>query len=450
MRTILVAEDNSSIREGISLALEEKGHRVFKASRGEEALRIAKEKDFDLLIADLRMPGLNGLELLKAVKEISPRTYVVVITAFGSVDTAVEAMKLGAYDYLQKPFPVEQVELLVERMEKEQRLAEESEYLKGEMKSHYKFNSLIGESSKMRKVYQTIVKVAQTRSVVLIRGESGTGKELVAGAIHYQSSRKDKPLIKVSCAALPETLLESELFGHEKGSFTGAHTRRRGRFELADGGSLFLDEIGEMSPSAQVKLLRVLQDGCFERVGGTESIKVDVRLITATNRDLEKAIREGRFREDLYYRLNVVPIYLPPLREGREDISLLAQHFLKHFSTEAGKSIKEIHPQAMAMLKGYSWPGNIRELENAIERAVVLGEGDTLLPQHLALGVASVGEEGKATVKELLGNFEKEKLLKALREANWVQSEAAHILGLPRSSLRYKMKKFNLDKRKEC
>ncbi len=454
MRSILVAEDNVSLSRGLRQGLEKSGHSVLTAYNGEEALGKVKKNDIDILIADLKMPKMDGLTLLKAVKEINPRVYVVIMTAFGEVETAVAAIKAGAYDYITKPFSLDEIELLVKKIEDHQRLIEEREYLREEAKPKYNFRSLVGSTAKMREIYELIRKVAKSNSSVLIRGDSGTGKELVAMAIHSESPRRDKPLIKVACGALPESLLESELFGHEKGAFTGAVARRRGRFELADKGTLFLDEIGDISLSTQVKLLRVLQESEFERVGGMKTIKVDVRLIASTNRNLERAVQEGRFREDLYYRLNVVPIYLPPLRERKQDIPLLANYFLQKFNQETDKKITNFHPKVIEVMINYDWPGNIRELENAVERAVVLGEGKVILPEHLPFGVSAkarkkmvVPKDG-ATVKDMLEDLERQELINALEKSDWKQARAAKLLGLSRSSLRYKMKKFKCNWRR--
>ena len=454
MRTILIAEDNASLCRGLRQGLEKSGHSVVTAYNGKEALERIKKNDIDILIADLKMPKMDGLTLLKAVKEINPQIYVVIITAFGEVETAVTAIKAGAYDYITKPVSIDEIELVVKKIEDQQRLIEEREYLREEAEPKYDFQSLVGSTPRMREIYELIKKVAKSNSSVLIRGASGTGKELVAMAIHSESLRRDKPLIKVACGALSESLLESELFGHEKGAFTGAVARRRGRFELADKGTLFLDEIGDISLSTQVKLLRVLQENEFERVGGMRTIKVDVRLIVSTNRNLERAIQEGSFREDLYYRLNVVPIYLPSLRERKQDIPLLANYFLRKFNRETDKKTTGFHPEAVKVMTNYDWPGNIRELENAVERAVVLGESKIILSEHLPFGISTevrkkmVVPKNGATVKDMLEDLERQELIKALEKSDWKQARAAKLLGLSRSSLRYKMKKFKCNWRR--
>ena len=453
MKTILVAEDDQTIREGLRQVSEEAGYEVLVAANGTEALELAAQHEVDILFTDLKMPRMDGLQLLRAIKKAHPDVYVVMVTAFGTVETAVAAMKEGAFDYITKPFSIDQVEMVLERIEERDRLVAESELFKDEVKSRYNIRKIVGGSPEMKAVLETVKKVAPSRSAVLIRGESGSGKELLAAAIHYQSPRNDRPFIKVSCAALSPTLLESELFGHEKGAFTSAQTRRRGRFELADRGSLFLDEVGDMGMSTQVKLLRVLQEQAFERVGGTDTLNVDVRIIAATNRDLEGAIRAGTFREELYYRLNVLPISVPPLRDRSGDVPLLAQYFLEKHARESGKNIEGFGPGAMEVLVSYEWPGNVRELENTVERAVVLGQGTRVLVEHLAVGmgktdVQAAGAEVPARagvgIRELLSGEEEKQLVTALEQSGWVLSRAARLLGLNRSSLRYRMKKYGL------
>ncbi len=453
MKTILIAEDDNTIREGLKRVSEEAGYNVLTARNGAEGLDLAAQHEVDIVFTDLKMPRMGGMEFLKAVRQVHPGVYVVMVTAFGTVETAVAAMKQGAFDYITKPFSVDQMEVVLERIEERERLVADSELFRDEMRSRYDYRRIIGNSPELLDILKTVSKVAESRSAVLIRGESGTGKELLAAAIHYQSPRKERPFIKVSCAALPEALLESELFGHEKGAFTNAESRRRGRFELADRGSIFLDEVGDMSLATQVKLLRVLQEQAFERVGGTDTIEVDIRIIAATNSDLEQSIREGTFREDLYYRLNVVPLRIPPLRERREDIPLLARHFLEKHTREAGKNIRDFAPGAMPVLMGYDWPGNVRELENTIERAVVLGQGPVIVTEHLAVGEpasrerAEVGATvaGEIGIREVLSDEEERRLVSALEQSGWILSRAARLLGLNRSSLRYRMKKFGLE-----
>jgi len=381
---ILVVDDEPLIRDLLRDILKEEGYEVSIAKEGLSALKKIKKEEVDLVITDVKMPGLDGIKLLKEIKKVSPSTLVIVITAYGTIENAVEAMKEGAYDYITKPITPEQLKLVLQKISQHKNLLRENRYLRAEVNQRYNFEELVGESPGMKEVYSMIDKVAKTKATVLIQGESGTGKELVARAIHYRGPRRDKPFIKLNCAALPEDLLESELFGHEKGAFTGAFSRREGRFELADRGTLLLDEISETSPSFQVKLLRVLQEGEFERVGGTKTLKVDVRIITTTNRDLEKLVKEGKFRDDLYYRLNVLPVHLPPLRERKEDIPLLALHFLEKYSRHNGLKLKSISRECLQMLKEYHWPGNVRELENVIERMVVMNEKEIILPQDFA------------------------------------------------------------------
>ncbi|MBI1925501.1 sigma-54-dependent Fis family transcriptional regulator, partial [Candidatus Poribacteria bacterium] len=455
MSSILIADDHKSTCEGLALALEAKGHSVQIVLDGASAIEVVKGHFFDLLLVDIRMPKRNGIEVLEAVKAISPETIVIMMTAYGTIDVAVEAMQKGAVDFITKPYTLEQIELKVERALQQRRLRMENQYLREELEFRYNLDKVIGESPQMQAVYRAVQAVAPTHSTVLILGESGTGKELIARAIHQYSQRKEQPFIKVNCAALAEGVLESELFGHEKGAFTHAVQQKPGRFELANGGTLFLDEIGDIPLSTQVKLLRVLQEQEFERVGGTKTIRVDVRLITATNHNLLSLIREEKFREDLYYRLNVVPIEIPPLRERREDIPLLVAHFLHKSNVETGKKIHEIHPEAMKLLSTYSWPGNVRELENAIERAIVLAQGNVLTPENLSLGLQSPQQswDGRsipipsvegATLTEMVEGFEKQLLWDAYLKAKKVKAEASKLLGIERSTFRYKFDKYKL------
>ncbi|HZU51846.1 MAG TPA: sigma-54 dependent transcriptional regulator, partial [Sphingomicrobium sp.] len=370
----MIIDDEPLIRLSMTDALKAVGYEVRAAATGHEGMELLTTKTFDIVISDLRLPGTDGLELLQVCKQRSPRTEVIMITAHGSVEAAVEAMKHGAYDFITKPFSMDELLLIVDRVSKVLALREENLQLREELEGKFNFEGILGKSARMREVLETVRMVAATDSTVLIVGESGTGKELIANAIHRNSPRRDQALVKISCAALPETLLEAELFGHEKGAFTGALRQRRGRFEMAHKGTLFLDEIGEISPVVQVKLLRVLQERQFERVGGNETIEVDVRLVCATQKDLKKEVQQGRFREDLYYRLNVVPITLPPLRERRDDLMIIADHMLKARSERLNKPIKGFSQSAQELLLRYSFPGNIRELENLIERAVALSK----------------------------------------------------------------------------
>jgi two-component system, NtrC family, response regulator PilR len=461
MSSILIADDHKSTSEGLSIALEAQGHSTHVVFDGESAIEAVNQHFFDLVIVDIRMPKKNGMEVLDAVKSISPETIVMMMTGYGTIEQAVEAMQKGAVDFIAKPYTLDQIELKIERALEGRRMSMENEYLRREAELRYNFDEIIGESPAMQAVYRTIQTVAPTNSTVLILGESGTGKELVARAIHKNSPRQEKAFIKINCAALAEGVLESELFGHEKGAFTNAVKQKPGRFEIANGGTLFLDEIAEIPPSTQVKLLRVLQEQEFERVGGNRTISVDVRLVAATNRNLSERIAEGKFREDLYYRLNVVPIEMPPLRDRREDIPLLVAHFLLKYNTETGKQVSEIHPEAMELLSTYAWSGNVRELENAIERAVVLASGASLTPENLSLGLQQSPKrhenlntpqmlpiEGES-LTEMVEAFEKRILWNAYLKANRTKAEAAKLLGIERSTFRYKFDKYNLSENDE-
>ncbi len=445
MSRILIADDHKSTREGLALALGGLGHSTHVAFDGEDAIAAVKEFFFDLAMVDIQMPKKTGVEVLAAIAETSPETSVVMMTAFGTIELAVEAMQKGAVDFITKPYTLEQIEIKIEQALGGRRLSKENAYLRREDELRYGFDEIMGESPKMQAVFRRIQTVGSTQSTVLIGGESGTGKELVARAIHQHSTRREKPFVKVNCAALAEGVLESELFGHEKGAFTQAVKMKPGRFEIADGGTLFLDEIGESTPAMQVKLLRVLQEREFERVGGTRSISVDVRLVAATNQNLADRIREGAFREDLYYRLNVVPIDVPPLRERREDIPLLVAHFLLKYNAEIGKKVSSVHPSAMELLTTYSWAGNVRELENAIERAVVLAQGNAITPDDLSLNVQSPEHHVESgTLTERVEAFEKQLLWDAYLKANKVKADAAKLLGIERTTFRYKFEKYEL------
>jgi nitrogen regulation protein NR(I) len=448
---IFVVDDEPGMRSLLKKLLSKEGYSVSVFEKGDEALDSMSAEDYDLAILDIEMPEMNGIELLERIKQKDPALNVVMITAYGSLQSAVEAMRLGAYDYLTKPFQMDEIKLVVEKALERERLISENRELHRELEQQYSFTGIVGKSPCMEEVYELVKRVAATNASVLIQGESGTGKELVARSIHHNSRRQDSPLIILNCAALAEGVLESELFGHEKGAFTGAIRRKAGRFELAHGGTLFLDEIGEIPVATQLKLLRVLQEHEFERVGGEKTIKVDVRIIAATNRDLMAAVREGRFREDLYYRLNVVNITMPPLRERREDIPALAGHFLGKFALETGKRVERIDPKAMEMLVHYDWPGNVRELENIMERAVVLEKGDTITPASLPMPLRVEGDgesikipQGTGSITEVLEDLEKQLIMKALRENGGSQTAAAGALGLKRSTLRYKLEKYGL------
>ena len=454
METILIVDDEKNYLLVLKELLGEEGYEVVTAQSASEALGIFQETELDLVITDMKMPGMSGMALLSVLKEKDLHLPVIMMTAYGTVEKAVEAMKKGAYDYIIKPFDNETLKKTVVKALAMGQVIKENRLLSQELKEKFGPTDLIGNSFPMRQVRELIAKVAGTRATILISGESGTGKEMVARAIHFNSPRKNRPLISVNCSALTETLLESELFGHEKGSFTGAVAQRKGRFELADEGTLFLDEVGEMSPSVQVILLRVLQNREFERVGGNKTIKVDVRVITATNKDLMEEISKGHFREDLYYRLNVVHIEVPPLRERKEDIPLLIRYFLERFSREMNKKeVPALAPEVMSALSAYDWPGNIRELENMLERAVILGSGPLIQLEDFPLAVKKDPDldlsvekiiPPNARLNEVLEIVEKKMILRALAQADYIQSHAAELLGIEKNLLKYKMKKYAL------
>jgi DNA-binding NtrC family response regulator len=452
MSRILVADDHDALRRGLSIALGAAGHDVEEAGNGNAAIEKLHENYFDVVVSDLKMGGSDGLDVLRTTKTLHPSSSVILMTAFGSVSTAVEAMKHGAFDYVQKPFEIEEMEVKVEKALELKRLRHELDYLRHEQQESYDFERIVGGSEPLQRVLSVVKKVAKSNSTVLIRGETGTGKELIAGAIHHNSLRAARNFVKVNCAALQENLLESELFGHEKGAFTGADRQRIGRFEQADGGSLFLDEIGDMSASTQAKILRVLQEHEFERLGGTRTIKVDVRLIAATNRDLPTMVTAGQFREDLYYRLNVVTIDMPPLRERKEDILPLAMWFIRRFGSELKKKLDGLDNEAQKILVRYNWPGNIRELENAIERAALLAEGLMIRSEDLRLGdFSSSGSRESTSVVKIpptgiaLEEIERQALLEALKMSNWVQKDAAELLNISPRVMNYKIKTLNID-----
>ena len=438
---ILVVDDEKLMREYLREQFEQK-YKVDTASNGKEALRMIEEEVYDLVFVDLRLPGMDGIELIRRINELSPGTQTIVITAYGSVESAVEAMKLGAFDYIQKPIQSpEELELKVERAIERGKLLRENLYLRRELKKAVSFN-MVGKSPKMEEVFEKIAAVAKTDVTVLITGETGTGKELVARAIHENSHRKEGMFVAVNCGALPENLLESELFGHEKGAFTGAYKREIGRFELANGGTIFLDEIGELPLHLQVKLLRVLETGEFQRVGSPRTLKTDARVIAATNTDLEKAVEEGRFRKDLYYRLNVVQIKLPPLRERREDIPLLVQHFLEKYGPD-----KEIAPETMKILLSYDWPGNVRELENVIESSCVLCRTNVITPDDLPEYLREKARPRRRLPPDgdmTLAAVEREHIKFVLEQNNWNITRSAEILGIDRVTLYNKIKKYGL------
>jgi two-component system response regulator PilR (NtrC family) len=451
---ILFVDDEKSLREVMSIMLKRAGYEVTEASDGEQAIGQVHKEIYDLVITDLRMPKADGMDVLKAVKSLSPDTVVLVVTAFGTADSAVEAMKQGAYDYLTKPFQVDEVQLIIRNALEKRRLSTENMLLKREIASQSSFAQIVGQSEAMQKVFDVVRKVADSKSNVLICGESGTGKELVARAIHYNSARSPMPFVAVNCSAVPETLLESELFGHMKGSFTGAVANKAGLFEIANGGTIFLDEIGDTTPAIQVKLLRVIQEREFRRVGGNQDIKVDVRVIAATNRDLEKAVADGSFREDLYYRLDVIPIRLPPLRFRAGDIPLLVAHFLEKFAQESGKAAPMLTQEAVHVLLGHEWRGNVRELENLIERVVAFSTGgsvtDTDIRGWLHHAVSPQQSQGVPTdlpeegldLEGLINGIEKDLLMRALERSKWVKKKAARLLRLNTRSFRYRLEKY--------
>jgi Nif-specific regulatory protein len=453
MGRILIADDHDSLRRGLAQALAEAGHEIEEAPNGNAAIERLHEGFFDVVVSDLKMGGSTGLDVLKTAKTLHPSSAVILMTAFGSVSTAVEAMKNGAFDYVQKPFEVEEMEIKVQKALEMRRMQHQIDYLRHAQGDIYDFDRIIGSSGALEKVLGIVRKVAKANTTVLVRGETGTGKELIAGAIHHNSHRAARNFIKVNCAALQENLLESELFGHEKGAFTGADKQRIGRFEQADGGTLFLDEIGDMSPNTQAKILRVLQEHEFERLGGTRTIKVDVRLIAATNRDLPAMVAAGTFREDLYYRLNVVTIDMPPLRERKEDIQALAGFFIRRFAGELKKKIDGLEPEALKLLMRYNWPGNIRELENAVERAMLLANGTLISIDDLRLGdqTSSGAPRETASIVKIpptgipLEDIERLALVEALKMSNWVQKDAAELLAISPRVMNYKIKTLGIE-----
>lgn len=448
---LLIVEDEPSQREMLAEFLRKEGHRVAEAKDGPMALDLLRDHTFDVVIMDQKMPGMSGLEVLKEAKKIQPELDVLMVTAYGTVESAVEAMKKGAFDYLTKPIDLEELLLTLGRVAERRTLIRENQVLRERLREKgVDSGELIYKSREMAEVVNLAGRVAPSKAAVLILGESGTGKELLARLIHSLSPRGHKPLVTVNCAALPESILESELFGHEKGAFTGAVQRRIGRFEQADGGTLFLDEIGDLSPPVQVKLLRFLQEGEFQRVGGAVPLHADVRVISATHKDLEAAIQEGAFREDLFYRLNVVTIHVPPLRERREDIRLLIEHFLGRYAKENGKKIEGVSREAMDLLLRYDYPGNVRELENIVERAVVITRDTVIQTADLPFGLRSKEEgvsdqvEEKKGLRSAVESLEKRLIEKAMLEARFNQSRAARLLGLSERMLRYKLKKYGL------
>src|SRR5829696_5082574 len=437
MGRILIADDHDALRRGLVRGLTEAGHEVEEASNGNAAIERLHDSSFDVVLSDLKMGGSDGLDVLRTTRAMHPTTAVILMTAFGSVHTAVEAMKIGAFDYVQKPFEIEEMEVKIEKSLEMRRMRHELDYLRHTQNDIYDFDRIIGTSPSLKRVLDVVRKVAKSNTTVLVRGETGTGKELIAGALHHNSLRASRNFVKVNCAALPETLLESELFGHEKGAFTGAIAQRKGRFEMANKGTIFLDEIGEMTLSTQKKLLRVLQEREFERVGGSITVKVDTRVISATNKHLPTEIDEGRFREDLYYRLNVISIHLPPLRERRDDVPLLVDHFLHKHRYTAGSDPARISQGALQQLMDYDWPGNVRELENVMERAVILAQGTVITERHIdftgvsmrqVINVPQSLREGKS-LDDLIQTVERQAIAEALTQSDGNQVAAAAMLG---------------------
>ncbi len=457
MANILVVDDEHSMREFLEIMLNKEGYQVATAAGGGEAINLLKKRDFDLVITDIRMKEIDGLEVLKKCKELHPNTIVIMISAYASTSTAVEAMKWGAYDYLPKPFKVREIKTVISDALDTAQAQDSQEKATVDVTIDTNYHGIVGESSEIKKILELLPRIAAATSNVLITGESGTGKELIAKAIHRESPRNEKPFVTVNCGSVPETLMESELFGHKKGSFTGATTTRSGLFEAAHGGTLFLDEIAELPPPVQVKLLRAVQEKTFKMVGGSEEISVDVRIISATNRDLERGVMDGNFREDLFYRLNVINIHMPPLRERPDEIPLLAQHFLEKYGKKMGKDIRKISSFALDILKSYNFPGNIRELENIIERSVALETSNIVLPDSLTLSsfkqtqVKSKSDTVSLTLPQegidldnVLGHLEKDLLQQALERTRGAKQKAADLLGISFRSFRYRLAKYGL------
>lgn len=447
---LLIIDDEQSQRELLGGYLKKKGFNVYTADSGSEGIKIINENSVDIIFSDYKMPEMTGLEVLEKVLKINPEISFVIITAYGTVENAVKAMRIGAYDYISKPVDLDELDLLIERIIERKNLKSENQFLKTQLQKKHNLTSVISQSSAMEEVLSVASRAAESKATVLITGENGTGKEVVAKAIHYASPRKDKPIITVNIPALSENLVESELFGHEKGAFTSADKMKKGRFEIANGGTIFLDEIGDMTPNTQVKLLRTLQEHTIERVGGTENIEIDVRILAATNQDLEKKIEEGTFREDLFYRLNIVRIHVPALNERREDILPLIEYFLQKFGEENGKENIEISKEATDKLLKYNYPGNVRELENIIERAVVLSRSNVITESDLSMKVTGLKNEGDlllpegGTLFEQVEALEKKLIYDALAEVNGNQTKAGKLLGLTERNLRYKLKKYNI------
>jgi DNA-binding NtrC family response regulator len=456
VKSVLIVDDEVGARESLKMILKN-DYEIFLAKNAEEALVQIKVHSPDVILLDIILPDLDGLRVLERIKQSDPDIIVIMITATKTVKTAVEAMKLGAYDYVTKPFDIDELRLIITRSLSTKALEQEIKYRREEMDKSVDFGNIIGKSKGMKEIFKVVKQIADSKSTVLIMGESGTGKELISRAVHYNSNRKSYPFVTINCAAIPETLIESELFGHEKGAFTNAIERKLGRFEVAHQGTLFLDEIGELSLTTQAKILRFLEEKEFNRVGGSKTIKVDVRLITATNKDLNQLIKKANFREDLYYRINVVPIIIPPLRERKDDIPLLIDHFINKFSIENNKKVKGIDKEALEMILQYEWPGNVRELENLIERVIALTSNEYIQLNELPFSFKNTPKinglkesvlDGKVSFLQAEEDFEKEVILDALKRTNYIQSHAAEILGISRRILKYKMDKLGINQSK--
>ncbi|MFC1495676.1 sigma-54-dependent transcriptional regulator [Thermodesulfobacteriota bacterium] len=452
MDTLLIIDDEKNYLVVLEALLSPEGYEIITSDSANDALQLIRETELDLVITDMKMPGTTGMTILEEAKKVDPDMPIIIMTAHGTIEMAVEAMRKHAYDYIEKPFKNETLKLTIEKALQNYRLIKENRLLNEALSDRYRFRNIIGKSRPMQDIYDLIRKVSQSKTSVLITGGSGTGKELIANAIHYNSQRKGRPFISINCGALTETLLESELFGHEKGAFTGAVSMKKGRFELADGGTLFLDEVSEMTPSLQVKLLRVLQEMEFERVGGTRTIDVDVRILSASNKNLKKDVAEGLFREDLYYRLNVIHIEVPPLRERGEDIGLLVTHFIEKYAGDGSGNKIELSPDAWKVLFNYNWPGNIRELENVIERAVVLNNSGVItrddLPGYLMGSGADIDVDKfiphDARLQKTLEEIEEQLIRRSLKRCDNVQAHAAELIGITKSLFQHKMKKYNI------
>ena len=456
LRSVLIVDDEVGVRESLKMILK-KDYEVFLAKDAEEAFSKIKAQSPDVILLDIILPGLDGLRVLERIKQNDPDIIVIMITATNTAKTAVEAMKLGAYHYVTKPFDNEELRLIISRSLSEKALKQELIFRREEMDKSFDFENIIHKSSVMKDIFKVVKQIADSKSTALIMGESGTGKELISRAIHYNSNRKNYPFVTINCAAIPETLIESELFGHEKGAFTNAIEKKLGRFEVAHQGTLFLDEIGELSLATQAKILRFLEEREFNRVGGSKTIKVDVRLITATNKDLNQLIKKGNFREDLYYRINVVPIVIPPLRDRKEDIPLLIDHFINKFNVENNKNVKGFNKEAIELMMQYEWPGNVRELENLVERVIALTSAEYIQLSELPLSFKNIPKinglkesvlDGKVSFIQAEEEFEREVILDALKRTNHIQSHAAEILGISRRILKYKMDKLGISQNK--